>query len=1204
MPNLVRLTIALALSVLLLAGESRAFAVESAGQERRAQQVTALFRQRCVKCHGPLRPKQGLNLSTLRGVARGGKSGAAVVPGRPDKSLLWKQLETDEMPPKSPLSSDDKAIVREWIAAGASGMPTGDLGVPVGADHWAFQKLRKPEPPAVQAVDRVRTDVDRLLLAKLERRGLSFGPDADRATLVRRVCFDLTGLPPTPDDIGQFVKDPAPDAYERMVERYLASPRYGERWGQYWLDAAGYADSSGYFSNERDRPLAYRYRDFVIESFNRDEPFDQFVREQLAGDELVDFKPDVDASPDVLRSLIATHYLSNAPDGTDQSAAQPEAMRIDRYAALEGTQQVVASSLLGLTLKCSRCHDHKFEPITQREYYSIQSIFVPALNPVDWVPPLQRTVRVPTPGDLEIWLAQVAEFDKKLAAMRAEGESVTRSILARRAVAQKLSGDAMDWTPNAVGDWISATFRLVANGGKPDTRIEYRIAITDKHGLKISGNPAGVAKVYADATEIARLGEAPYTPGHFYGVRVTNIGGGKYRLDHLVDFVRDGRSAFLDAALLADGSFEVVRREGLAVDELQVESGHAAAPAETAIAVASSEGSAKGKTLFVDGSEPVSANWTSSAPPDAEMEAVVLDAEAAERHCALRKGTALRVLARSQFESLIATKKQFDWTPDEPGQSIQATFDLVDDRTEAGGTLTAPAAYFGYVIGARDSFHRQDKQTGNVLIDGNTQGSPNAYFEYPGSAARKLPFGSAIYGPGRNCGVRVTNVGGGMFNLIHLVDGIPDGPPLAVPAADLPDGGFGLYFGAARSFVVDHVTVRVGKFSDVLTPAQQLEVDLRRRLQIDREIKQLESQRPARAGTEVAWVSDRSATPPKVFVLKRGAYGANAEEVQPAGLAMLTDADNAYTISPPNAHSTGRRLAFARWLTKPGSRPAALLARVQADRVWRKHFGRGLVPTADNFGLSGSPPTHPELLEHLAATLVESGWSIKRLHREILLSTAYRQSSLARPDALAADQDDALYWCFPMRRLDAEAIRDSMLAVSGELDVHGGGPAVPIERYGSEQEKQRGALNREIVVSEHAPGAHRRSIYLEHRRTQIPTTLALFGTPSISLNCVERSSATVPLQSLAQLNSEFVRVRARATAERLLREAGDEPPAQVTLAFRLALGRAPMADELADARSFIAGQQSEYFAEESPTKTALADFCQMLFASNPFLYVE
>jgi hypothetical protein len=679
----------------------------------------------------------------------------------------------------------------------------------------------------------------------------------------------------------------------------------------------------------------------------------------------------------------------------------------------------------------------------------------------------------------------------------------------------------------------------------------------------------------------------------------------------------------LTAAQLPDGPFGFFRGlndRSFIVDDVLVETGDPApAPDAAAAAAGGAAGGAAPKpdatgqtrTLFTDATaEPVAARWVSAAAEGAAPdEPVILDAEVPGRHSALRKGTTLRVLARFQPESLLATKQRFDWTPDEPGQSIQATFDLVADHTEAGGAATPSSGYFAYFISAHESFRHDPAKHGNVLIDGNTLGGPNVYFDYPGSASRKLPFGTAAYAPGGNYGVRVTNAGDGNFHLFHVVDGLADGAPLVVPAAaapaDLPDGGFGFYFGSARSFEVDNVTVTAGKFTDELTPAQQLTADLRRRLQADQEVKKFESQRPGPPGTQIAWVSDRSANAPQVFVLNRGAYGANGEEVQPNALAVLTDPDNAYAIPPPapGARTTGRRLAFANWLTKPGSRPAALMARVQADRIWRYHFGRGLVPTADNFGLSGTPPTHPELLEYLAASLAESGWRVKDLHRRILHSTAYRQSSIAHASGLAADPDNALYWRFRLRRLDAESVRDAMLAVSGELDPQAGGPVVLIERVGSIQEVTRGALNREIVVNEKTPGARRRSIYLEHRRTQIPTVLSLFGTPSISLNCVERSAATVPLQSLAQLNSEFVRLRARAMAERLVREAGGDPDARVTLAFRLALGHAPAADDLADARAFLAEQRAAY-PPEAAEAAALADFCQMLFASNPFLYVE
>ena len=247
-------------------------------------------------------------------------------------SRLWQRVEAGEMPPDAPLSAVDKSLLRKWIESGARGLPIGELGEFVGADHWAFQPLKRIQAPAVRDASRVQTDIDRFVQASLEARGLSLGPDADVRTLIRRVCLDLTGLPPTPEEIEWFVSDATEGAYERMVERYLASPRYGERWGKHWLDAAGYADSNGYFSADTDRPLAYRYRDYVIRSLNSDKPFDRFLREQLAGDEMAGFHPGQPTTPEAIELLEATHFLRNGQDGTDIGVTEPEAFEIDRRA--------------------------------------------------------------------------------------------------------------------------------------------------------------------------------------------------------------------------------------------------------------------------------------------------------------------------------------------------------------------------------------------------------------------------------------------------------------------------------------------------------------------------------------------------------------------------------------------------------------------------------------------------------------------------------------------------------------------------------------------------------------------------------------------------------------------------------------------------------------------------------------------------------
>ncbi len=247
--------------------------------------------------------------------------------------------------------------------------------------------------------------------------------------MIRRLSFDLTGLPPEPEEIAAFVDDPAPDAYERLVDRLLASPRYGERWGKHWLDASGYADSNGYFSADTDRPLAYRYRDYVIRAFNADRPLDQIVREQLAGDELAGDRRGPGTPPEVVDQLVATHFLRNAQDGTGESDGNPDEVRADKYAVLEGTVQIIGSSLLGLTLQCTKCHDHKFEPVTQKEYYQLQAILYPAFNIEHWVKPNDRVVIAGPRDELSRWEVHDKVIDAEIAALKrsfADGPKETR----------------------------------------------------------------------------------------------------------------------------------------------------------------------------------------------------------------------------------------------------------------------------------------------------------------------------------------------------------------------------------------------------------------------------------------------------------------------------------------------------------------------------------------------------------------------------------------------------------------------------------------------------------------------------------------------------------------------------------------------------------------------------------------------------------
>jgi hypothetical protein len=784
--------------------------------------VLPILKTHCLKCHGPIKPKGALNLAGARPLARGGKSGPAVLVGKPDESALWEQVASGEMPPEPEerLSEADKSAIRRWIEQGATGLPAAAevaQSAPA-ADHWAFAPSRRPPPPAVRDPRRIRTSVDRFIQHELEIRGLTLGPDADSATLVRRLTLDLTGVPPSPHETEAFVNDPSPIAYERLVERLIASPRYGERWGKYWLDASGYADSNGYFAADTDRPLAYRYRDYVIRAFNADRPLDQIIREQLAGDEIVKLQTGPGTPPAVIDQLVATHFLRNGQDGTGESDGNPDEVRVDKYAVLDGATQIIGSSLLGLTLQCSKCHDHKFEPVTQKEYYQLQAILYPAFNLEHWQLPSGRFTVAGPRDELLKWQIADKTIEAQLAALR------------------------RTYDPDPVPD------------KKPQK--------------------AAQAKPKRDPKKL---------------------------------------------------------------------------------------------------------------------------------------------------------------------EAIKPLLDALEARRR-----------------------------------------PN---------------------PGR-----------------------------------------------------------------------------------------------------VAWVSDVSAEPAQIPLLIRGELTNPGPKVGPGVPAFLSDKGDRYEPTPvqPGTPSTGRRLALANWLTRPGSRPSALLARVLANRIWQHHFAVGLTSSTDNLGYTGAPPSHPELLDDLATELASTGWSTKALHRLIVRSTVYRQPSTAAPEVHRADPDNRWLARYPLHRLDAEAIRDAMLAATGELTDQPGGPYVPTSQDAS------GA----VTVNEALPGALRRSVYLQQRRTQITSLLEVFDAPSIVTTCTRRLPSTIPLQSLSLLNSQFVVTRARKLAERIDREARTPKLAsesdRVTWTFERVINRPPTALEREFAHRFLADQPARYTGVSEPEarQHAWADFCQMLLASNAFLYVE
>jgi hypothetical protein len=734
-----------------------------------------------------------------------------------------------------------------WLVA------SGGSGQPARQKHWAFKPVERPRLPAVRGI--ARTAVDRFILAALEAKGLTLNQEADRLVHIRRVSFDLTGLPPSLGEIDAFLADQSAGAYERMVESYLASPHYGERWGKYWLDTTGYAESNGYFNADSDRPLAWRYRDYVIRAFNQDKPYDRFVTEQLAGDELAGFRPEGDITPAMAELLTATHFLRNAPDGTGESDGNPDEVRTDRFTVLEGTLQITMNSLLGLTIQCARCHRHKFEPISHKEYYGLQAIFFPVYNPERWAKPQDRVLVVGTRRERARWKERNDRIDRQVQAL--------------------------------------------------------------KNGLAAFVQPLREQLL-------------------------------EERLKHLEPALR------LQIIRAVSTPKEKRNREQQKLIQAQ------------------------GKAVEVT---------------DAEL--------------------------TSRFPEYAALNKQVAET-----------------------------------IAQRDKDRPQPQQKLSVFVETDPK-------------------------------------------------------------------------------------------------------------------------------------------PPVHHVLSRGQHNQPDAEVQPGVPAALCTAGNGYHVKagPAGQISTGRRMALARWITSPEN---PLFARVMVNRIWQNHFGTGLVATPDNLGQSGGKPSHPALLDYLAKEFVESGWSIKAMHRLILHSAVYRQASAPREQLAKGNPDNRLLERFPLRRLDAEALRDSMLCVSGELERNLGGPYVPSRR----------TAEGEVEVPENQQGSKRRSVYLQQRRTQVVTFLQLFDAPSIVGNCSARSTSTVPLQALALMNSEFVRARARGFAKRLMDEGEPDTEKRLVLAFRLACGRPPLAEEKEAAERFLRSQHKVHAEHKDRDMRAWTDLCQMVLASNAFMHVE
>ncbi|MEP6670094.1 MAG: PSD1 and planctomycete cytochrome C domain-containing protein [Chthoniobacter sp.] len=848
--------------------------------------VRPILKAHCTQCHGEEeKPKAGVDLRLRRFMDRLTEDGDHIlVVGKPDDSEMVRMIREGEMPKKGKkVTPEELVTIERWITQGAKTAGSEPETLAPGAyitnedrQFWSFKPIPHPAVPQLENATRVRTPIDAFVLAKLRQQKLDFAPDADKRTLIRRVTLDLIGLPPTPEEVAAFLADTAPDAYEKVVDRLLASPAYGECWGRHWLDIAGYADSNGFSEADSPRPQAWRYRDYVIRAYNADKPWRDFIVEQLAGDELAgatqtDFQKVV-LDPAKRDDLIATGFLRMAPDGTGDPV---DDVKLARNQVIAEELKVVSSSLLGLTVGCAQCHDHRFDPILQSDYYRLRAVFEPAFDWQTWRPPSARLYSLYTPEEQ----AKADEIEKQARVIDAEAQAMSKKFL--------------------------------------DEIFE---------------------------KEIVKLPEEEREP---------------YR---------------------------------------------------------------------------------------AARAAAVKDRTAEQKALIKKYPNALATYSLDLYDAGLQKK--------------------VTDKAAEATTLRAT----------------------------------------------KPPEGKVM----------------------------------------------------ALTEVKGHV--------------------------------------------------------PETHLFHRGDHDQPKQVLGPGELTVLAQPQiEPFQPAEVPSGSTGRRLAYAQWLVS-GQHP--LVARVLVNRFWLDHFGRGIVNTPSEFGALGERPTHPELLDWLASEFMDGGWKLKPLHRLMVLSTVYRQSS-TNESSLKADAENRFLARFKLQRLEAETLRDSMLAAAGTLNPQAFGEPVGIARdpggrivVGQEQLN----ANRDVIkVVSRGPEDFRRSIFVQVRRKAPLTVLDTFDEPTMSPNCEARNSTTVAPQSLLLMNDNFVLDVAHTLALRLRKEEPGDARGQIVRAWRILYGRDPQETDLLRSLAYLAEQTEAVRAYQGglppakdpkaeppadPQLEALASLCQVLYSSNRFLYIE
>jgi hypothetical protein len=969
--------------------------------------IRPILETKCARCHSgeSARPKANLRLDSRDATRRGGDSGPAVVPGKPGESLILEAIagtgDTPRMPPDERLSSNVVADFRRWIEQGA--LDPRDQPTTVARRQetwWSLRPLVRPEVPDPGDAfrSRIRNPIDAFVLAKLRDQRLEPSPEADRRTLIRRLSFDLTGLPPDPAEVEAFEREESPDAYDRLVDRLLESPAYGERWGRHWLDVAHYGDTHGY-DKDQPRPNAWPYRDYVIRALNIDKPYAEFVQEQVAGDVLF---------PGTRDGVEALGFLAAGPWDLIGHAEVPETKVDGQVARLLDRDDMVATTLnafCSLTAQCARCHDHKFDPVSQEDYYRLQAVFA-AVDRAD----------------------KAYDADPRVAERRRELEAERQRLIAELKSLDELAH---------------------LRGGEPLAALEREV----KEVESLVARSAARSPAYGYHSQLSNRAET---------VRWVQVDLGKpQRIAQVILHPCDDDFNGIGPGFGFPARFKV----------------EAANDPEFATDV----------NLIVD--------RTGEDQPNPKPAAVSLEA-----------GNVVARFVRVTATRLASRQNDFHFA--------LAELEILD---ETGRNLALGAA-----VSALDTIEAPPRWRTANLVDG----------DYPRAAS----------------------------------------------PADL-----------ARLLELQARRAELFRASLPAEAASRYELDQLGLTAVESEVKNLPAQEHVYAATihhgsgAFRGTGPDGGRPRVIRLLHRGDVRQPRQVVEPGTVPLIEGEAGRFPLAE-GAPEGERRAALARWLTDVRN---PLTWRSAVNRVWHYHFGRGLVETPSDFGRMGAAPSHPELLDWLACEFRDEEQSLKALHRLIVTSATYRQASRHHEGNAHVDAGNALLWRAHRRRLEAEEIRDAVLAVSGALDRRMGGPGyrdfvVDHPEHSPHYEYAR--------ANPDDPSTHRRSVYRFIVRSQPQPFLGALDCADASMSVDRRTESTTALQALALCNNALIVTMAEHCARRLEREASDDP-ARAQRLIRLALGRPPTPTE--------AKMLTEYVG-----KHGLANACRLVFNLSAFLFVD